>query len=568
MVNWTTNYVIQEAKVVHNGFYDYSKIKVSSSKEKIEILCPLHGSFFQSPFHHIVRHQGCPHCSVNKVKPALSQDEFLKRCKEIHGDTYDYSKAKYSKHTVKVAIVCSSHGIFYQSPEGHWRGYGCPSCGCEKTASLLKLSQQEFILRCQEKHKNRYDYSNVVYINNGTKVKVICPFHGEFMVQPDHHMEGVGCLFCANVKRADVQRHTLADFLDKSKKVHGDRYDYSKVVYKGAKNKVEIVCSKHGSFWMAAESHYIAKQNCPSCGNHYTLPQKEVEAYIATLVGTDYIANTRAVIPPKELDIYIPSKKFAIEFNGIYWHSVTAKSSPKKKMAHKNKYWLCQQKGVELIQIEEQEWRTRRPIWESIIASRLGKHQTKIQARKTIFREVSKNEADQFLNEHHLQGSSLMTRWHFGLFYQGTLVGVLAYAWLNKEVSLNLVRLAFPKGVTIVGGAQKLFKHSLLHIPPTPIVTYSNNRYSSGRVYQVLGFSLDKKLPPSYQWFYKQKIWNKRHYRHSKLPQALGGKKYNPVLTEHENMFKNGARCLYDAGYIRWVYAKNEYRVPSIGEVL
>jgi hypothetical protein len=211
---------------------------------------------------------------------------------------------------------------------------------------------------------------------------------------------------------------------------------------------------------------------------------------------------------------------------------------------------------VDLLQISEYEWRNpvTRAVWESVIASKLGSH-SKVAARKTRFTTITHSQANDFLTVNHLQGGTPATRFCFGLEHRGDLIGVITFAYHEKK-HLNLTRLAFPLGVTVVGGASKLFQNAIRHLPQgRDVITFSNNLYSSGNVYAALGFEKEVDLPPSYQWFFNQQVYNKRRLRHKYLPVVLGDL-YDPSLTEHQNMYRAGARCLYDAGYQRWVYRR------------
>jgi hypothetical protein len=194
-----------------------------------------------------------------------------------------------------------------------------------------------------------------------------------------------------------------------------------------------------------------------------------------------------------------------------------------------------------------------------MIRSKLGLSE-KVFARNTKFREISPSEAKVFLTMHHIQGSAPSARWCYGLFSGRDLVAVATFCEHQKRY-LNLSRLAFRKNLTVVGGAQKLFSNALPLLPQRDIVTFSDNRYSGGHIYPVLGFEKDADLPPSYEWFFRNKLMNKRQCRHQQLPRLLGDL-YDPTLTEHQNMYRAGARCLYDAGYQRWCY-----RRPGTGPV-
>lgn len=136
---------------------------------------------------------------------------------------------------------------------------------------MKKLTQEEFIEKSKIKHNNKYDYSKVNYINNHTKVCIICPEHGEFWQTPhDHKDGGYGCPQCAGNVLCSVEK-----FIEKAKAIHGDKYDYSKVKYKNANTKVCIICPEHGEFWQTPHSHTAMKQGCPKCAGVKKLTQEE-----------------------------------------------------------------------------------------------------------------------------------------------------------------------------------------------------------------------------------------------------------------------------------------------------
>ena len=186
-------------------------------------------------------------------------NEFIDKAKEVHGNKYDYSKVNYINSQEKVCIVCHEHGEFWQLPFKHLKGQGCPKCFRNNLSDILKFSIDEFIKKAKEKHGYKYDYSKVEYINNKTKVCIICPEHGEFWQTPHNHLKGYGCSKCSG-----NYLHTLNEFIEKSKEIHGDKYGYSKVDYINALTKVCIVCSEHGDFWQTPHNH-LKGQGCPKC---------------------------------------------------------------------------------------------------------------------------------------------------------------------------------------------------------------------------------------------------------------------------------------------------------------
>ena len=256
-----TNEFIKRSREIHGDKYDYSKINYVNSQTKVCIICPKHGEFWQTPSHHL-KGIGCPKCGIELVRKShiSSIEEFINKAREVHGNKYDYSKINYMNSRTKVCIICPEHGEFWQTPNDHLNGRGCPKC-----AGKIKLNTSEFINRAREVHGDKYDYSKVEYVNANTKVCIICPKHGEFWQTPSGHLSGKGCPKCANELRQRTLSSTLEGFIKKAREVHGDKYDYSKVKYVNSHTKVCIICPEHGEFWQTPASHLSGK-NCPKCG--------------------------------------------------------------------------------------------------------------------------------------------------------------------------------------------------------------------------------------------------------------------------------------------------------------
>lgn len=196
MYEKTLNF-IEKAKEIHGDKYDYSKVKYINSKTKVCIICPEHGEFWQVANSHLRGH-GCLSC-YNKNRSQLqscTKEKFIKKAIKIHGNKYDYSKVVYSNNRKKICVICPIHGEFWITPDSMIRGRGCKKCGIISAKNKNKMNQEEFIKRANEVHNNKYDYTDSVYINTDTKVKIICLEHGEFWQTPHHHLNGHGCSFC------------------------------------------------------------------------------------------------------------------------------------------------------------------------------------------------------------------------------------------------------------------------------------------------------------------------------------------------------------------------------------
>ena len=190
-------------------------------------------------------------------------ETFIEKAEKIHGDKYDYSLVDYIKWKVKVKIKCKIHGTFEQEPSNHLQGQGCKKCGLINSANKQRKSKKQFIIESKEIHGDKYDYSLVDYITINIKVKIICNQHGCFEQTPGHHLKGVGCSIC----NGGVQLNT-EKFIIKSREKHGDRYDYSQTIYKNAREKVKIICKKHGEFLQVPHSHFRGT-GCPECAKTY-----------------------------------------------------------------------------------------------------------------------------------------------------------------------------------------------------------------------------------------------------------------------------------------------------------
>ena len=192
----------------------------------------------------------------------LTTEQFIEKAQKVHGDKYDYSKVEYINSHSKVCIICKEHGEFWQKPNHHLHGCGCPKCKGEKIKNRCRKTVEQFIADAKNIHGTKYDYSKVDYKGNSIKVCIICKEHGEFWQKPLDHLHGHGCPKC----KGENSNLTTEEFIKRAKEVHGDRYDYSKVEYKGTKIKVCIICPIHGEFWQLPILH-LKGHGCIRCNN-------------------------------------------------------------------------------------------------------------------------------------------------------------------------------------------------------------------------------------------------------------------------------------------------------------
>jgi len=190
----TTETFVEKAKRIFDNQYDYSLVCYKYSWSKIRIVCRVHGPFEVTPNNHLRDMGGCPKCATEKrsEKRRYTTQEFIDKANKTHGE-YDYSLVDYKGNNVKVKIICPKpgHGSFFQAPNSHLYGKGCPICG-----RWSLLTTDIFKERSTKIHGNKYDYSLVDYKNTRTKVKIICPKHGLFEQVAQSHLKGFGCFLC------------------------------------------------------------------------------------------------------------------------------------------------------------------------------------------------------------------------------------------------------------------------------------------------------------------------------------------------------------------------------------
>jgi hypothetical protein len=267
-----------------------------------------------------------------------------------------------------------------------------------------------------------------------------------------------------------------------------------------------------------------------------------------SLHNIEFVQNTRDIIAPLELDFYIPSKQLAIEVCGLYWHSEV--SGRRNRQYHYNKFKMCEKLGIKLITIFEDEWKYKQSIVESRLQNLLGITNKRIYARQCLVEEITTDVAKDFINTHHLQGYSNST---INLALKDTLnniVSVMTFAKprFNNKYENEIIR--FCSSGSVVGGASKLFDYFIKKYNPTSILSYSDNRWGNGSVYEHLGFKF-KSLNIGYTYTDYKNRYTRNQYQKHKLVK-LG---YDSSLSEAEIMKSRGYDRIWDCGQTTWVYS-------------
>ena len=274
----------------------------------------------------------------------------------------------------------------------------------------------------------------------------------------------------------------------------------------------------------------------------------------------EYITNDRTILSGKELDIYIPSKKLAIECNGIYWHSL------KSKEYHYKKWNACKEQEIQLLTLWEDQIINKPEIVKNIILSRLGIYDERIGASKCKIQPVPAKEATTFLDCNHLQGS-VNGSVRLGLYYKDQLVSLMVFGKkrkalgsINKENTYELYRYCSACGVQVIHGAERLFNHFLKDHPGCIVESFSSNDISNGTLYKTLGFVHVSDQQASY-WYVDKDL--QRYHRFTFRKDALVRNGADPNMTEFEITNNMGLYRIYDSGQQRWIFQYDISRVPT-----
>ncbi len=338
---------IEDSVKSHTEIYDYSNSIYTNSNTEIEIICTEHGSFFQLPILHRYGAR-CPKCCGRN----RSTEDYVRQASIVHNGKYNYSKTIYSYAKDKVIIICPEHGEFSQTAVEHLTGKGCPYC-----AGNVPVSKDEFLRRARDKYGDKFDYSHMDYTDYTTPVNIICPTHGDFMMQPMYHLNyAMGCVACSRDRMSENMSMSNEEYIEKAQNIHGDRYDYNLVDYSNSKTKIKIICKKHHYVFEQDPSSHLSGCGCPKCN----ASRMELRIWrMLELHKIPFIPQARfewlKFIKPLSLDFYLPEHNVGIECQGLQHFGIAKKGKriftdiEDIKQRDKIKYALCKEHGVKVL---------------------------------------------------------------------------------------------------------------------------------------------------------------------------------------------------------------------------
>lgn len=320
---------IAKAVLKHGeGLYNYSDVVYSGYYGKISIRCTKHDlSWKTTPNSHSAG-VGCEQCSALTRKPFVPKNkkshvDFIRQVIAIHGDSLDFTKAKYVGAHTKVKVVCWLHGEFCAVADSLLRGQGCKVCGYLAAAKASTKTSHDFITAAVLKHGGNYTYAQAEYVNAKTKITVTCRKHGNWTVVPSTHLGGSGCPKCADEMTSARCRQTNEEFIARCRLVWGDSISYSHTVYLGLQRQVWAVCVKHNKAFKQIASVHLA--GCQACGECRAELKSHGERKLSDWFDATGIAyevqkafttcrGPRGGLMP--FDVYVPSANLLIELDG------------------------------------------------------------------------------------------------------------------------------------------------------------------------------------------------------------------------------------------------------------
>ena len=515
----------------NNFSYPYIEEEYENSHSKITIRCNTCGNtFVKIACDHITSpNGGCNVCYKKSFEKYYSYEELLKH--NILGLNIKPFEGK-KEYRDKCIVICPKHGEYEVIINSILKGKGkCKKC-VGKKATDIETFKKLFI----QKYGKELDCNFDEYINMSTNITFICKKCGhKFKRLPYALLRNEYrdvCPECSLRKISEERTKSTEQFKLDVEKIYGKEvFDMTDTVYTKSSEYVTLKCNKCGRYFTKEANSLLQGNGCPY---HYLNASKS-EDEIANFIknkGFAIIRNDRSILDNKhELDIYIPDKQFAIEFDGVFWHNEVNKPVN----YHLNKTEECKKKGIRLIHIFEDEWIEKPNIWKSMLNNLLGSNENRIFARKCEIKEVSMEDSKTFLEENHLQGYC-HSQIRYGLYYNNKLVSLMTFGKTrhfigNSSHQFELLRFCNKLNTSVIGAASRLFKYFIKTVKPNNIVSYADKRWSNGNLYEKLRFHKYNESKPNYYYVIGNRRKNRFNFRKSILV-----KKYNcpQDMSEHE----------------------------------
>ena len=511
---------------------------------EITIKCNRCGRIYKNPAILFLNSiDGNCHC----IKQKITYTELVN---ETHLDDIVFFDGLKNRSTDNVQRTCPKHGEYIASISSLLKGKtNCRKCALENLGKAKKTSCEEFKTKFEATVFSKTITPHYVdYHKMSESMPFTCSICGTvFNRQPSNFFNGslkYPCPTCGKQQESEKRRKTNEMFIQDMEKVYG-KGKYKLVNdYKKSSEQVEILCLECNRIFSIEANSFLQGHGCPYHNCNSSIKEKDLFTFIHN-IAEDAISNDRTILKGYELDIYVPSKKIAFEFDGIFWHNENCKPND----YHLKKTIACEENGIRLFHIFEDEWINKKDIIKSMIKNLLLKTEQKIYARNCSINYVDHSQGKKFMEKNHLQGwcpSQIM----IGLYYNDELVSLMSFGKSrhfigNGKSDYELLRFCTKLNTQVIGGASKLFNFFIKEHPNKEIVSYADRRWSNGNLYEKLGFELYNKSKPNYYYVVNNERKNRFNFRKSILM-----KKYNcpKDMSEREFCKQQKWYRIYDCG--------------------
>jgi hypothetical protein len=425
------------------------------------------------------------------------------------------------------------------------------------------LQNKEFFDKMQNTNIERYGVKNV-FCNNEIKEKIKRTTIDKYGVEHNSQSDIIKekkketCLINYGVEHPMFSKEILEKFTNHSIEFQKDKFKDDKVYdfidkELGFFTLFHKVCDRsfiihNKTLSSRLNANICLCTECYPISDNSSIKEIEIKNFVESFNIETF--KDKTILEGKELDIYIPSHNLAIEFNGLYWHSELYKDID----YHLNKSLKCQEKGLHLMHIWEDEWVLKQEIVKSIISNRLDKIENKIFARKCIIKEVTDTKIiRKFLDTNHIQGFTNSTT-KLGLYFNDELVSLMTFGSRNigNKTEFELIRFCNILNTNVIGASSKLFKHFVNNYIYDTIISYSDFRLFDGKMYETLGFEKIHLSVPEYYWI-KDSM---RFLRYNFMKHKLIKEGYDSNKTEVEIMNERGYNKIWGCGQVKWKFNK------------
>lgn len=515
----------------------------ASSHFKALWTCPKHGDWPATISNRTGRKSGCPTCA-RPARPPKAIKPFI----PISQSHPDLAKQLVDQSLADKLTYGSRKKVEWECSEGHkWvadcnmrtggdYARGCAICGNRKLVAGVNDAATTHPHFADMWSPNN-DFSMQDYVaGSGQQALFVCKNGHEFKSTMHNVLiAGTGCMKCPepNRIRVDWKDHNFMNQWDSEKNGPLPRYF---TLYNP--DQFWWTCDK-GHSWKAVPRNRLRGFNCPKCAftSGSSKPEKELADFVESL-SFDVLRNDRTLIAPREVDVLVPSKNVAFEYNGLYWHT----EAKVGRNLHYDKWLACKNAGVHLVTIWEHDWLNNNDVVKSMVRAKLGINNGTVGARKTNVLRIDFSTAAEFLNRWHIQGSAKGSD-YLGLYHNNGLIGVAVF----KRFSGGAYLERYASSVSIPGGLDKC----MATLPYGNYVTFADLSVSSGALYCKTDWKYDRLMPPDYRYWYDNTLVHKFNFRLKRFrddPALL----YDPKMTERQLAELNGIERVYNCGKIRY----------------